>query len=43
VLADEALVFNNSTTPGHARIVEKGNGRVTILGDVPEWAAFLRS
>jgi predicted ABC-type ATPase len=41
-LADEALIFNNSTTPGHVRIAEKGKGGVTILGDVPEWAAFLR-
>jgi len=42
-LADEALVFNNSTSLGHVRIAEKTKDSVAILGDVPEWAAFLRS
>jgi predicted ABC-type ATPase len=41
-LADESLVFNNSTPLGHVRIAEKSKDGVTILGDVPEWAAFLR-
>lgn len=40
-LADEALVFNNSTSLGHIRIAEKGTDGVVILGEVPEWAAFL--
>ena len=41
-LADEALVFNNSTPLGHVRIAEKTKDGVTILGDVPVWAEFLR-
>jgi predicted ABC-type ATPase len=41
-LADEALVFNNSTPLGHVRVAEKTKDGITILGDVPQWAAFLR-
>jgi predicted ABC-type ATPase len=42
-LADEALVFDNSTRRGHVRLAEKGKNGVTILGTLPEWAAFLRT
>lgn len=41
-LADEALVFNNSTPLGHVRVAEKTKDGVAILGDLPEWAAWLR-
>ena len=41
-LADEALVFNNSTPFGHVRVAEKTKDGVTILGDVPQWAEWLR-
>jgi predicted ABC-type ATPase len=42
-LADEALVFDNSTPIGHVRVAEKGKSGETIFGALPEWAAFLRA
>jgi predicted ABC-type ATPase len=39
-LADEALVFDNSTRRGHVRVAEKSKNGVTIFGTLPKWAAF---
>lgn len=41
-LADEAIVFDNSTPHGHVRVADKNKSGVTIFGKLPEWAAFLR-
>ena len=41
-LADEGLVFDNSTSLGHVLLAEKNKGAVTIFGDLPAWAAFPR-
>jgi hypothetical protein len=35
------LVFDNSTSLGHVLIAEKSKDVTAILGEVPEWAAFL--
>jgi predicted ABC-type ATPase len=40
-LADEAIVFNNSTRRGHVRVAEKNSNGVMIFGALPEWASFL--
>lgn len=41
-LADEAVVFNNSTAAGHLRLAVKDAQGVTIYQPLPQWAAFLR-
>jgi predicted ABC-type ATPase len=41
LLADEVLVFDNSTPLGHVRLAEKNSGGTTVLKSLPWWAAFL--
>lgn len=42
-LADEAIVFDNSTDQGHIRIADKSKDCVKVYGTLPDWAAFLKS
>jgi predicted ABC-type ATPase len=37
-IADEAIVFDNSTQRGHTRLVEKDKDGVTVLAPLPKWA-----
>jgi predicted ABC-type ATPase len=41
-LADEAIVFDNSTSKGHTKVAVKVVNGVELFEPVPEWAAFLR-
>ena len=41
--ADEAIVFDNSTSKGHTKVAVKDVNGFEIFEPVPEWAAFLRS
>ena len=42
-LADEAIVFDNSTLKGHTKVAVKDANGFKIFEPVPEWAAFLRN
>lgn len=42
-LADEAVVFDNSTAKGHTKIAVKDTNGIEIFEPVPTWAAFLIS
>ena len=41
-LADEALIFDNSSPLGHVRLAEKNKNGLRILNDLPRWATFLQ-
>ncbi len=41
-LADEAVVFDDSTAAGHLRLAVKDAHGATIYQPLPHWAAFLR-
>jgi len=41
-LADEVIVFDNSTSKGHTKVAVKDVNEVELFEPVPEWAAFLR-
>lgn len=40
-LADEAVVFDNSTAKGHTKIAVKDANGIEIFKPVPRWAMFL--
>ena len=42
-LADEAVVFDNSTAKGHVRVAEKSKEGVVLFQEPPVWAAFLKN
>jgi predicted ABC-type ATPase len=42
-LADEAIVFDNSTPKGHTKVAVKDANGFEIFEPVAEWAAFLQS
>jgi predicted ABC-type ATPase len=42
-LADEASVFDNSTSLGHVLIAVKSADGIEFFSEVPEWAAFLQT
>jgi predicted ABC-type ATPase len=42
-LADEASVFDNSTSLGHVLIAVKSADGIEFFSEVPEWAAFLQA
>jgi len=42
-IADEAVVFDNSTLKGHTKVAVKDLNGVEIFEPVPEWAAWLRT
>ena len=41
-LADEAVLYDNSTIAGHVELAVKGGRGVFLFEPLPEWAAFLR-
>ncbi len=42
-LADEAILFDNSTSRGHVRIAEKRVDGITLFGTTPNWASFMHA
>jgi predicted ABC-type ATPase len=42
-LADEAIVFDNSTPKGYTKVAVKDANGVELFELVPEWASFLRA
>jgi predicted ABC-type ATPase len=42
-LADEAIVFDNSTPKGHTKVAVKNTKGFEVFEPVPEWAAFLQT
>ena len=42
-LADEAIVFDNSTLKGHTKVAVKDVNGVELFEPVPKWAVFLRT
>jgi predicted ABC-type ATPase len=41
-LADEVVLYDNSTIAGHVELAFKGDRGVEVFEPLPEWAAFLR-
>ena len=42
-LADEAILFDNSTSRGHVRVAEKRVDGISLFGALPNWAAFVHA
>ncbi len=42
-IADEAILYDNSSGPGFLKVAVKSEGVVTLFEPLPHWAEFLRS
>ena len=42
-LADEAIIFDNSSQVGHRKVAVKDEDGIELFEPIPEWAAFLRN
>jgi predicted ABC-type ATPase len=40
--ADQAILYDNSTSVGFTKVATKANGQVELFEPLPSWAAFLR-